>query len=1088
MSNMHTSTWVNDFLQKRGLDSFTGNPVYSYRISESEFDKLKTDLRLDLYSFGDYINSISFPSAFVLYACEWWRKEYSGSNWSWDPILQSLKMENMNIATRSKLTENGFKRLKRKLIISQAGEKAYLGTIAFESGIPRSLLNTEHYFSKVITDTFSEFQTISSYEITDNDIIQAICVKNRIPITYQSEGFYDLLKNVVDELIYLNIKFDLRTIKRPVDFLESEFPEWKSNFPIVPDSELAINFINNLLSDTSEKRDLVAFNKVQIKNRLTNSEQGYFVEKVLNFPTGIVDCSLFGLTLTEWENLSNISTIVLVKNSISKKIGTLYKVSQVGKLNSIGLKNIVLTNSLYESIDLRIENPLTFESFSLMVDSPDFVESQSPLIYSNSNDEWKLKSVGTSSLKTNTYRVLVKNTFEPLLSTSIRLPFKEAGIKLFEIHESDTFSDGDLKFSLKFSDKEEEIRYHLVPSSIHSLPFYPIDNKNIYLGAPKIYQVNSKSVSIERIRENIEYLNSNGQWVVLNEEVYGRLKVRKRDETGITLFQFSINILPKNLSVAFLQNRSNDGISKVVLNGIDSLTKAVESTLKSNIENNTIHFHQINESLEEFFKLRIFSKQSINPVILKIPLPKDITSFNDENGDRIPSNKNVSLRSLIGKRFVTNNLDNKRKREAISIFLNDDKTVKELAVKFYFWIDAHGTYELPLIQLKNRIQTLFSITSNINASVKLEFDNHSINVRQFDSKPFFKEGSYYLKSPIQEVNGIRLDVPFNNEPSTIKSFKVESTGLINIDVEDPGLWFIYPKIDSADFFCPVVFKQSDLHENDKDYKYLFEASTVPDFGDRQSTISIILDSLARDPQNLQWRELGELYKVTKHLPLSTLDVWKAAEKSNRTLCTLFFLMPEDFITQLSAEFSILWRAIGVQDWCDSFDLYCDYIKSFSLSDPALTCNIIDNKLEQLRSVLGLGAIKSLLDQTIQPLNVDIFAMVLNSHLNGSQGRPGLRARHIDEYWPDSLFKEIQSWYSQIPLAERKLFPSVSGHQKAVVYLPLVLAYASVNPEFIMAEIKDIQVRFHVEQIKEFDADWFETIFDLTQGLLIINKK
>ena len=136
---MHINKWIDDFLNEREESGFTGKLVYQYKITDEEFSKLKISLELDLFELCD-IESYSFTAGLVLYCCEWWRREYEGSNWSWTPILESIGAKTPNPVLRKKIIEKGLKRLKRPLLKSQGGENEYLGTIAFESGIPRRLL------------------------------------------------------------------------------------------------------------------------------------------------------------------------------------------------------------------------------------------------------------------------------------------------------------------------------------------------------------------------------------------------------------------------------------------------------------------------------------------------------------------------------------------------------------------------------------------------------------------------------------------------------------------------------------------------------------------------------------------------------------------------------------------------------------------------------------------------------------------------------------------------------------------------------------------------------------------------------------
>ena len=106
MANIFTA-WRRQFLGKRGLETPTGHPIYSYRLSAEEFadleELLKTSLEMYLRTgtLGRVTQQIVyFPSMFVLYAAEWWRRRYDGSGW-WECAPKtgqiSSKIENRPI-------------------------------------------------------------------------------------------------------------------------------------------------------------------------------------------------------------------------------------------------------------------------------------------------------------------------------------------------------------------------------------------------------------------------------------------------------------------------------------------------------------------------------------------------------------------------------------------------------------------------------------------------------------------------------------------------------------------------------------------------------------------------------------------------------------------------------------------------------------------------------------------------------------------------------------------------------------------------------------------------------------------------------
>jgi hypothetical protein len=82
-------------------------------------------------------------AAFVLYAAEWWRREYDGHSWRWEGIFQSFDADVQKLSTeqRNQLIEKGLQYWRREVRVIN-GSRRYLGTIATEGGLPLKQLGT----------------------------------------------------------------------------------------------------------------------------------------------------------------------------------------------------------------------------------------------------------------------------------------------------------------------------------------------------------------------------------------------------------------------------------------------------------------------------------------------------------------------------------------------------------------------------------------------------------------------------------------------------------------------------------------------------------------------------------------------------------------------------------------------------------------------------------------------------------------------------------------------------------------------------------------------------------------------------------
>ena len=90
---LNAKDWLVEMLSKRGLSAPDGRMLFKYRLSQEEYVSARDVLHVAWLASS---NSVQFLSArttcalFVLYAAEWWRREYAGGPWRWTPIVQSF--------------------------------------------------------------------------------------------------------------------------------------------------------------------------------------------------------------------------------------------------------------------------------------------------------------------------------------------------------------------------------------------------------------------------------------------------------------------------------------------------------------------------------------------------------------------------------------------------------------------------------------------------------------------------------------------------------------------------------------------------------------------------------------------------------------------------------------------------------------------------------------------------------------------------------------------------------------------------------------------------------------------------------------
>ena len=74
---MDPKEWLDNFLKVRGLSEPSGDPLWSYRVSDAEFEDLESNVMPDVLT-GSESDSATVNRLFLLYAAEAWKRRYEG--------------------------------------------------------------------------------------------------------------------------------------------------------------------------------------------------------------------------------------------------------------------------------------------------------------------------------------------------------------------------------------------------------------------------------------------------------------------------------------------------------------------------------------------------------------------------------------------------------------------------------------------------------------------------------------------------------------------------------------------------------------------------------------------------------------------------------------------------------------------------------------------------------------------------------------------------------------------------------------------------------------------------------------------------
>ena len=213
--------WIRDFRAARGLSRPTGEMLFRYRATRSDYLGLRALFarKLEILNGQAWTFSSGAECAcFVLYASEWWRREYAGGPWRWMRILESIwPIFRLDVAERTYAVERGLVAWGHQ--VGDAG-KRYLGAIVAHGGLPlqmvaqgdgsitRLLIRGLHHAQLYGWDSV---RLESFFEAYEGELVQHL----------REKDIHRLLTSIVQTVVALRQECQLAGANNPLEILDT---------------------------------------------------------------------------------------------------------------------------------------------------------------------------------------------------------------------------------------------------------------------------------------------------------------------------------------------------------------------------------------------------------------------------------------------------------------------------------------------------------------------------------------------------------------------------------------------------------------------------------------------------------------------------------------------------------------------------------------------------------------------------------------------------------------------------------------------------------------------------------------------------
>lgn len=1100
LSPLPSTEFLSQFLSARSLSRPTGKPLYTYKTSRVEYEQLRT-----LLIKAPLTDTTS--ACFMLFAAEWWRRNYGGGHWEWEPIFDEIQRPEWSSHNkRNQLMNSGCRYWGRQLFQHENGNNSLLGTLFFESGIPVGVLTNDSYIRELIIKSFSFLEAYRTQSDDTFACIRDLARNSQLPGALNVDPFFDLIHKVIRALLHLKTTCQLGSREQPLTYLNQHVPDWRAELPLrIDDHAGASAFLDSLLVDVAKiTRPEPA--KVGVTYSLIQKQDAWTVKTVVHMPNGVYKPAHFRVDEGTFSGFSNKLVMKVTADTTETVLGQVFKNGN-GDVSVRGLEAVTLPGSIYtKSWQLVMTDSQTDRQAPIDLPYSDGLDPAMPWVFATQEyDHATLKGVGSTRLSAGRALVVCPNTLiidAPDRSVTNRGSFS-ASQTVYELSATSALRDeiDDQVFRIRLLEPADDSFYvTLHPhTNGHCLPFYHKLNAGIFLGFPRLRRAHKQDGYTLPARDTLQYKSyqhKTWQPVADTSGLLGRFNIRSIGTDGEVLFSKEIAVLPLDFAVRF------DAPNRTILLGGSAAFRLSVHTDGSELDlditkDDKAHRVTIKAGSHINTLIMQLASSTTRDIKLHVPFPAASGTFRDRSGKVMANNRALDLQMLYGASLVLNNVSATTQTHQVTLTLNDIHN-REAAVynlQKTIQVPPFSNVELSLMKYQSDIERLLSFTRAIDAVVRIQHNQGTcVCVSQYTHQTRYDHSTGLI--------AVESNVP--RDAIRIRAFplteRFTSDRLVDLEdseegwqfpatCTDGGKWFYFSATDSAVSLRPAVAIRAEAAdaETRETVDELHEASNHS-FTNRQAVLTDLFDRMAADFDNVNWTTLQHLHEATKHLPLNALDVWKALVCSNKGLVAFFLRSDSILIGKVGQAFSVNWQGIPVAVWLNGFQTYQAYLKN---NAPNAVANLVlMAKIQELESSFSLTSLSQIIRTTLlgEPASQEFSASKnalfvqfgLNGPILGGSGTPGLIHQTKGKF-PVHLSSELLNAFKQLPTPIQNLLPPIPsnfGYIRPVTYLPIVLAYHSVCPDALPVADWD---RHKMMQLIDFDLDYVNHIFNLIQS-------
>jgi len=1139
--------WKAQFLARRELDYPTGGPLYTYRVTTEEFSDLELILqeRLKVYLKLATLAEVSrrieyFPALFVLYSAEWWRRNYDGTGFSWDPILNTIgaPADGWNQAQRSDCVIRGFQEWKLRL--SDAHGLRFLGSIAFQGGLPMQLLGTAR---GNIGRVLSRVLQLASSGTTDAKEIQewVRSLATYLPNTYRQTEVFVLLTEVVVTVLRLKELAKLTNSEGALARLDQAVPNWRDLFPLPVEDEQAKGLIEQLIRDVAG-RVVRNVQHISVERRLEQVLPDQWALRSDIVLPEYLDANVLGnLFAIDPQNLTRTPTLRLLRGGKATDV-TLRKLAGQERYR-IDRHPLEKRGSVAAGEHSMLLLTASGESRHKEISRGDALDNELPWIFDESTDTsaaYRLIKQGSGTVASMQGMVSIPSHWtlsaDDGSSAEMRGSIPSLDRFIYFIRGTARIDGGDGSLYRVRTGQATAAAdlFELRGSRIWDTFLQP---DRAFRGTPKLFHLSEHGLE-QAVQGPIGWRTQGSPITTAPERLLGPVTATWPAQ-GEPKWRSRIVLLPTQAALRIEPGSDiNNGSVRFSHWGIVAVhCETPGVSINGTVDGDSLiaqFRYQGTDNPPEWTELTAIWKGSTTEARFKVPFPTKGIRALDADGNQLSKGALLSIDEASQVRMIG--------------FLGDGAQRAELRLGLHRGTNRHpanetlqtirpntgeSRVEIRLLDHTNEIKRMLAGADSLDAQVSirlrlgtgesltlrvarysLEFEKYAASSEVGVSQDQIGQVSIEELEKIT-VCSVRINAP-GEEP--LRLSPSESEGVLSGNWLFPatelpsGPWLIYPGNDSKLSFRPMLWPvppsiteataipitEETNQESAKDVTTeislrLMLALDIPDEQGRALALSAIIDRIANDFIDDDWGLVEQLAGTLGHLPLSTLDFWRQITQSPAGMAALAIRLgnlPANFVERFPTELPFVWESIPLTAWVVAIQALQAQGEAWYGSDagkqvvsPHLDrrIQVLSTSCPSLRILLELA--RSLgtgsIKQDLQIARQAFMDHVFSAQLFDGENSRVQRLLQINAEspnWP-------RGFAAQISAARKNGFgqyfcPGSFGFHDEVINTPIFLALNAISeaPVELGHDAKEVEA---IRNMQSFDPEWFAEAFDLT---------